>query len=211
MAGMNIESSLLTPKGRETRERIISAAAELIYERSVGDVSLDDIRHAVGVSKSQLYHYFNDKSDLLRAVIEYQRGGVLEFHRGVLESLSNIEELELWRDMVVAAQTSRECRGGCPLGSLVNELSELDGDARAQLADAFDGWEKLIADGLTRMIDSGALRPDASASNLALSVMASLQGGLLLAELARQSHPLEVALDTALAYVRSFAPGSWSA
>lgn len=34
--------------------------------------SLDDVIAAAGVSKGQLYHYFADKDDLVRAVIAHQ-------------------------------------------------------------------------------------------------------------------------------------------
>ena len=57
-----------TAKGRETRERIILAAAELVAERGVAGTSLDDVRARAQASKSQLYHYFADRDDLMRAV-----------------------------------------------------------------------------------------------------------------------------------------------
>ena len=60
----------LTRRGRETRERIVSAAAELIFERGVAETTLEDIRAAAGVSGSQVYHYFEDKQALVRAVID---------------------------------------------------------------------------------------------------------------------------------------------
>ena len=89
--------------------------------------------------------------------------------------------------------------GGCPLGSLANELAELDAAAREQLSGAFATWEQLLADGLAGMARAGALRADADPASLAVSTMASLQGGLLLAEVERNTRPLEVALDAAIA------------
>ena len=38
----------LTRRGRETRERIVAAAAELIFERGVAETTLEDIRAAAG-------------------------------------------------------------------------------------------------------------------------------------------------------------------
>jgi TetR/AcrR family transcriptional regulator, transcriptional repressor for nem operon len=199
-----------TAKGRETRQRIVDAAADLIYERGVASVSLDDVGDATGTSKSQLYHYFADKDDLVHAVIDRQEERVLAFHRPQLSSLSSWDDIERWRDAVVEAQAGRGCRSGCPLGSLANELAELDAGAREQLSHAFATWEQLLADGLAGMARAGALRADADPASLALSTMASLQGGLLLAEVKRNARPLEVALDAAIAHIRSFAPGSAS-
>jgi TetR/AcrR family transcriptional regulator, transcriptional repressor for nem operon len=196
-----------TAKGRGTRRRIVDAAADLIFERGVASVSLEDIGRATRTSKSQLYHYFGDKSDLVHAVIDRQSERVLAFHRPQLGSLASWDDIQLWRNAVVEAQADRGCRSGCPLGSLANELAELDGAARAQLSGAFATWERLLADGLAHMVEAGALRPDADPASLALSTIASLQGGLLLAEVERNTRPLEVALDAAISHLRSFAPG----
>jgi TetR/AcrR family transcriptional regulator, transcriptional repressor for nem operon len=203
-----VVSRPLTGKGRETRQRIIDGAADLVYERGVAGVSLDDVLRATGTSKSQMYHYFNDKNDLIHAVIERQRERVLDFHRPELDSLSSWDDLERWRNMIVETQAVRACRYGCPLGSLVNELSELDELARIKLSGAFANWEQILADGLAGMVEAGELRADANTADLALSVIASLQGGLLLAEMDRSTRPLEVALDAAIDHLRSFAPSS---
>ncbi|MGA7835430.1 MAG: TetR/AcrR family transcriptional regulator [Acidimicrobiales bacterium] len=183
----------------------MNAAANLFYDRGVEAVSLDDVRSATGTSKSQLYHYFSDKSDLVHAVIECQKERTLNFHRPVLSALSSWEDLQDWRSMIVEFQAARRCRGGCPLGSLVVELVEADNEARSHLARAFEEWEQLLAQGFERMIQRGLLRDDTRAAELAVAVMASLQGGLLLAELEKRTRPLEVALDSAIAHVRTFA------
>ncbi len=44
--------------GRERRHQLVQAAVELFAERDYGDVSLEDVAHAVGVAPSLLYHYF---------------------------------------------------------------------------------------------------------------------------------------------------------
>ncbi len=194
-----------TEKGRAMRGRIVDAAADLIFERGISEVSLNDIQVKSGTSKSQLYHYFADKNGLLRAVIERQERDVLGRHRVVFESLNDWDDWQQWRDAIVEYQASRGCRGGCPLGSLASGLAELDDDARDELSDAFRSWARIIADGITRMVEFGNIRPDADAETLAIGVLASLQGGLLLAETTRSTRPLEIALDAALAHLKGFA------
>jgi TetR/AcrR family transcriptional regulator, transcriptional repressor for nem operon len=198
------ESVPSTRKGRDTRRRIVDAAADLVYERGVAGVSLDDVRRATGTSKSQLYHYFAGKNDLIHAVVERQRERVLGFHRPLVESLASWDDIQNWRDTVVDEQAARLCRGGCPLGSLANELLDLDARAQSQLSSAFAAWQQLLASGLDAMATNGALRDDANTADLALGVIAGLQGGLLLSEITGTTHPLEVALDTAIAHVKSF-------
>ncbi|HWB22756.1 MAG TPA: TetR family transcriptional regulator C-terminal domain-containing protein [Gaiellaceae bacterium] len=196
----------LTPKGQATRERIVRAAADHIFEHGVGGTSIEDVRKAVGVSGSQMTHYFQDKRSLVRAVIAYQAESILEFHRAPeLGQLDTFAALETWADMSVAGQMQRNCTGGCILGSLAGELAETDACFRDDLADGFDRWENLLSDGLRTMRDRGDLRPDADPDELALVLLAAHQGGLLLTQTKRDVAPLSAALTGALYYVRSFA------
>ena len=58
----------LTRKGQD-RQRIVDAAAALIFEQGVAHTTIEDVRAAADVSSSQLYHYFDDKPALVRAVV----------------------------------------------------------------------------------------------------------------------------------------------
>ncbi|WP_237160754.1 TetR/AcrR family transcriptional regulator, partial [Mycobacteroides abscessus] len=53
-----------TAHGRRTRAAIVDAAAQMMYQKGVAATSLDDILAASSTGKSQLYHYFKDRSDL---------------------------------------------------------------------------------------------------------------------------------------------------
>jgi TetR/AcrR family transcriptional repressor of nem operon len=191
----------LTRKGRETRSRIVAAAAQLMYERGVTEATLEEVRAAAGVSGSQIYHYFADKQELLLAVIAYQTEAVVELQRPHLGRMDTVAGLRDWRDMLVEYQRRLQCRGGCPLGSIASEVAENDPQARLAAATAFLHWEGIIRDGLHAMHARGELAADPD--DLALAILAALQGGLLLTQVQRQIRPLEVALDTMIDHVQS--------
>ncbi|HTJ68092.1 MAG TPA: TetR family transcriptional regulator [Actinospica sp.] len=191
----------LTRKGAATRSRIVEAAAQLMYERGVSEATLEDVRAAAGVSGSQIYHYFADKQALLLAVIEYQTEAVLEFQAPQFGRLDSMDGLRQWRDTLVEFQRRMQCRGGCPIGSLGGEVAENNPEARLAVASGFLRWEQAIRAGLTAMHERGEL--DGDPDDLALAVLAALQGGLLLTQIQRQVKPLEVALDTILDHVES--------
>src|SRR5689334_19056390 len=62
----------LTPKGLATRERIVAAAADLMYEQGVHLTNNESVRAAAGVSGSQLGRHFPTKQSLVRAVVAYR-------------------------------------------------------------------------------------------------------------------------------------------
>ena len=198
--GMTAE---LTSKGRQTRQRVVVAAAELMFEGGVAGTTMEDVRAAAGASSSQIYHYFADKADLVRAVIEYQNETIVRGQEPMLAKLDTLAGLRAWRDYLVAQQRERTCRGGCPIGSLGSELAETDPRARAAVATGFGRWEAGIRGGYQAMQDRGGLVAGADPGQLATATLAALEGGLLLSQIRRSTEPLEAALDTMLAHVAS--------
>jgi TetR/AcrR family transcriptional regulator, transcriptional repressor for nem operon len=194
-----------TAKGRATRERILQAAAELIVEKGAAGMSLDDVRARTGASRSQLYHYFEDRDDLVRGVIDVTTNAVLGRQGDLLDHLDSWAGIDRWFDFMVENQVEEQARGGCPIGSLAGQLAERDPDARAAIAAGFDRWEAHIRAGLTRMQARGKLRHDADPNALATATMASIQGGLLLTQVRRDPNQLRVALDAARANLRAAA------
>jgi TetR/AcrR family transcriptional repressor of nem operon len=194
-----------TAKGLATRARIISAAAELVFAHGVARTGIEDVQRRAGVSASQMYHYFTDKFDLIRAVIAHQADVVLAAQRPVLDELDSFAALERWRDLLVDLQEQRNCIGGCPIGSIAAELADEDPRARADLVAGFERWEAPIRDGLARMRTRGDLRTDTDTDALALALLAALQGGLLLTQTRRDTAPLRAGLDTVLAQIRTHA------
>jgi len=190
----------LTPKGERTKGRIVDAAARLIHERGVAGTTLEDIRSAAGVSGSQLSHYFAGKDELVQAVIDRQAATIAGNQRQA--DLSSPEGLRAWRDIVIDQVAHSEGKGGCPLGSLAGQLAENDARARAMIAAGFGEWSAAISEGLHRLHAAGHLPDGTDPDDLAVTLLAVLQGGLLLAQVQRDTRPLETAVDTLLRLAR---------
>lgn len=189
----------LTRKGAETRARIVDAAAELIFQQGVAHTTIEEVREGAKVSSSQLYHYFEDKPALVRAVIERQADRAI----GVQEQfdLSTLEGLREWRDFVVDHARETDGRGGCVIGSIGAALAETEPEARSMVAAAFKRWEASILAGLLRMHALGRLGPEADPRQLALAVLAAMEGGLLLAQIQRDPEPLAAGLDAMITLI----------
>ena len=196
-----------TERGRRTRERLVEGAAELIREQGVEATSLDQILARTGTSKSQLYHYFADKDALVREVIAHQASAVLAAGEEAMGAVRSWSTLRAWFDSIVAAQEADACRHGCPVGTIAAELADTDDRARADLAEAFAGWEEEIAALLERMRANGRFRPRTDTRALAVSTLASIQGGLLLSKTFRDPAPLRNSLDAAYVHLRTHAAG----
>jgi TetR/AcrR family transcriptional repressor of nem operon len=191
----------LTVKGRATRARILAATAELVHRQGIARTQLEDVRRAAGVSGSQLTHYFHDKRTLIDDVINWQANTLLD-REPVLDSF---DAWHRWADRVIARQTARKFQGGCDFGSLAGQLAESSPATRAHLAEGYERWLDRFRTGLRSMRDNGVLRPDADPDALANTVLAAMQGGVLLSQTLRRPDPLRDSLTAALTTLESYA------
>lgn len=201
----------LTARGKKTKARIVAAAADLMRVQGIGGTTLDDVMAASGASKSQFYRHFEDKNALVRAVVTHVGEFVIARETTMLGSVSTLAGLRRWRDALVRANALRHGMYGCALGALAGEVSDHDDVARAMLDELFRAWQRLIAEALQRMQHSGVLDTSVDTSRLAVGFLASLQGGYLLAQTARDIEPMAISIDVALAHLESLATADTAA
>lgn len=185
-----------TAHGRRTRTAIIDAAAQMMYQKGVAATSLDDILAASGTGKSQLYHYFKDRSELVKAVVERQTELVLAA-QPTLTQIDSMDGVEQWAQAILA---NHDVPGG-PFGSMAAELKN-DPAYQPALAAAFGQWQSLLADGLIRMQDRGHLDRHEDPQRLAAAVLATLQGGMLMGRATMDITVLRDSLEMALDSIR---------
>lgn len=190
-----------TARGRQSRAAIVDAAATLMYERGIAATSLDEVLARCGAGKSQLYHYFGNKNDLVRAVIDHQLEQVLASQPG-LHGMQTWADFDAWADALLARHNTADGPLACRIGSFAREVDSDEG-LREYLAAAFHRWQSYLEQGLRSLHNRGQLRADADPTQLASATMAAVQGGLLLARVHRDVAPLSAALTMAITYLRS--------
>src|ERR1700741_776012 len=151
----------LTAKGRATRDRIVQAAAELIVTQGLSASNMENVRRAASVSGSQLAHYFADKSALVRAVIGYQIGVVLDFHRQPkLRGLASFDDFERWIDLNMRYLRRIGFFGTPTYHALAAQLAKSDDSTREAFAAGYGQWIELLSESIQRMKDDGLLVAD---------------------------------------------------
>jgi TetR/AcrR family transcriptional repressor of nem operon len=194
--------------GRSTREAIIEAASRLIHVHGYNHTSLDDVLRESGVGKGNFYYHFKSKEELGYAILDQIIASFLERtlepcfadpDRGALE------QIRCFLDRVLEAQRERNCVGGCPLGNLAAELSDVHEGFRARLTSVFAAWRARLTLALRaeqgRGVDD-ACRPEAVADFL----IASLEGAILLTKLTKEISVMEQCVAEMKRYLSLFEP-----
>src|SRR5882724_1736721 len=113
--------------GRSTREAIIEAASRLIHVH--------------------VYYHFKSKEELGYAILDQIIASFLE--RTLEPCFADpdqgaLGQIRCFLDRVLEAQRARNCVGGCPLGNLAAELSDVHEGFRARLASVFAAWRERL-------------------------------------------------------------------
>lgn len=204
------ERTRLTARGALTRARLVSTAAALMRVRGIGPTTLDDVVAASKASKSQLYRHFNDKPALVRAVIDHVGDETISRERERLQNVKSFAGLVRWRDALIEHAAIEQGRYGCTLGSLANEVSDRDAEARNRLDGLFNVWQELFGGVMRRFQEEKILPDDVDISRLSTGFVAAVQGGYLLAQTANDVAPMRAAIDMAIDHVRLLADNSTS-
>jgi TetR/AcrR family transcriptional repressor of nem operon len=181
-------------KAAATRDQILDAAARLIHLRGYHGTSLDDVLRESGVGKGNFYYYFRSKEDLGFAIIDRV---VERFLERTLEpafvdpTADPLDQVRAFLDRLLETQRQRNCVGGCPMGNLACELSDVHEGFRQRLADIFERWRVMLATTLERGRESGRLRADLDAASAAGFVVAALEGAILMAKVTKDISVME--------------------
>ncbi|KQR46829.1 TetR family transcriptional regulator [Frigoribacterium sp. Leaf164] len=203
-----MDETKLTERGRQTRQRIIEATGEQILASGIGGTTLDTVRAATLTSKSQLFHYFpGGKTELVREVAAWEGRQLLAAQEPEIHDLGSWGSWERWRSGLVDYYIGRG-RWACPIGSLATQAAAVDAELDRTVAEGMRAWRSALADGVVKMRATGLVAGVADPERIAVSILAAIQGGLVLSQPERSAWPLEAALDSALATLHDAATTS---
>ena len=157
----------------DKRERLAQAAVNLAYRQGYRRTTLADIAAESGVPLGNVYYYFKTKDDIGDAILA-QRNAEFAMLRSELDRLPTpVDRLVAFVDSTVG-NADMVAANGCPMGSLSVEFLKdgepLAGRSRSLFAGPLSWME-------AQFRDLG--RPD-DAGDLALQLLASLQGAMML-------------------------------
>ena len=192
----------------EARRHILEVARELFLERGLKGVSMDDVAGAAGIKKANLFHYYPSKECLELAVLDLAAG---EMREQVQEQLSAkgrdpVGAVASMFEQAGRGMRERRCRGGCFLGNVAQEASDLNETIRVRVSEFLCYWTDQLAGFLDRGRASGYFRPELEPRTAAEAILALFEGALLFSKASRRADPLESSKRMAVAYLEGFRP-----
>jgi TetR/AcrR family transcriptional repressor of nem operon len=184
-----------TKAGKSTKDEILDAASRLIHLQGYRATSLDEILKASGVGKGNFYYYFKSKEELGHAILDRIVQGFVERALGPSFSDSGIrplDQIHIFFDRVLEIQRGRNCTGGCPMGNLASELSDVHEGFRQRLAEVFTLWRARLTDALRQAQSDGSMSPRCEPTRLAHFFVAALEGAILMSKVMKDVEVMEL-------------------
>ena len=168
-----IKSVSKTRKSRATRERIMTAASELMVERGNTDFQMSEVSARCHMSKGALYYYFSDKDELVEAVFEASGDELVSaIEEAVSQAASAREALES-----LFSELARRMRTRSPLVlALTVELSSTGGELFSAVSGQLSRIVRIIGELLERGKGEGFVRQDVDTSLAAVYLCGGLVG-----------------------------------
>jgi len=179
---------------KSTKDQILDAASRLISVKGYHCTSLDDVLRESGVGKGNFYYYFKSKEELGYAIVDRV---VERFIQRTLEpslgdpSLTPIEQIHRFFDRILESQRERNCVGGCPMGNLASELSDVHEGFRRRLVDVFALWRERLHRALGQAQARGELAARAEPTQVAQFIVAALEGAILMTKVTKEIEVME--------------------
>jgi AcrR family transcriptional regulator len=189
-------------KGERTRRRIVREAAGLFNTRGFAGTSVADVSAATGLEKGGVYNHFGSKDDLALAAFDYAAAVLRErLETAFRAHADGADRLRAMFDVYRVLSEQPFLKGGCPILNTAVEADDTHPALLRRARAAMNGWLRLVAEALEAGRLAGQFRADLDAAAVANTIVAALEGGILLAKLYREPQRMRTVIDQISSYV----------
>jgi AcrR family transcriptional regulator len=169
-------------KAERTRKFIIESTAEIFNRKGFSGTSLSDLTEATGLTKGSIYGNFENKEEVALAVFDFNYSIIRSLIREELSKVSAPrDKLMVYANVYQTINRSPDDRGGCPILNTAVEADDTNYLLKNKAAQAIVGWADNLSAIMESGIQSGVFKADIKVRQLALTIIALVEGGLMIA------------------------------
>jgi len=185
-------------KSERTRQFIIERTAPIFNTKGYEGTSMNDMTEATGLTKGSIYGNFANKQEVALAVFDYNHSIV----RGRVSDL--IEKASTYTDKLLVyvkvyhsfTRGAGFIPGGCPILNTAIEADDTNPQLRDKAAQAITRWKERLVNIIEAGIEAGEFKPDADKLQTAISIIALIEGGVMIGKVTNSPGNLDRALET---------------
>lgn len=183
-------------KGERTRRYIVEKTAPVFNAKGFAGTSLSDLTEATGLTKGSIYGNFTNKDEVALAVFDYNFGQVTAYLRErILAHENAVDRLLVYPRVYRNFLKIPFLKAGCPVLNTATDADDTHPALKQKAADALTFWRKSVEAQVKRGVERGELKADTDPRQLAVLLMALIEGAIMQAKLLGRSTELGIAMD----------------
>ena len=189
-------------KGEQTRREIIRKAAPIFNQKGYDGAALSDLMRATGLEKGGIYRHFDSKQELAGEAFDHAWKLAMDARFEGTEKIPNtVDRLK----QIVRNFRDRTgiVPGGCPLLNTAIDCDDGNPQLRAKARQALSSWldrlQVIAEEGKRR----GEVRSDVDSAKLAMLIVSTLEGSVMIRRLQKKDGPLDLACAHLEEYLES--------
>ncbi|MDT8440861.1 MAG: TetR family transcriptional regulator C-terminal domain-containing protein [Desulfuromonadales bacterium] len=187
---------MASKKGEITRARILEEATRVFYRKGFLATTISDLLQATGATKGNLYFHFAGKEALGIAVLQQEAERFLHFIDEALAVGEPVDALDHFFRMALKHHRDTGFIGGCLFGNTALEASDVAPRFAELVNEVFAAWIERLRPTIEAAQQSGGIRRDLPANELAELVVASLEGAIMQSRLQKDDGPMVRTLNS---------------
>jgi AcrR family transcriptional regulator len=182
-------------KGEATRQRIIAEAAPIFNQRGFDGCSMQDLMTATGLEKGGLYRHFANKEELAAEAFRFSVAQNVKIRTEHLDEIPNsIDKLKSVVHLFVELPSA--IPGGCPLMNTAIDADDGNPALRDLARKGIQDWRARLVHILDTGIKAGEIRRSTDPRRIANTLIATLEGALMISRLENNRNALRDAQTT---------------
>lgn len=177
----------------------LEQAMQVFWDKGYQSASLSALTKAMGISKSSFYEAFGSKHELYLSALEHYSqtvsGRVVTNFR---DSASAREAISWWFEFVIDRMAGRGSLRGCLMSNAAVELAPFDPETQGRCRQALEETERALVECILRGQESGEIRNDQAAPDLARFLITNINGLRVMAKANPDRKALEGVAEIAL-------------
>ncbi len=170
---------------KATATQLLDVAQHMVQERGFNAFSYKDLSEAVGIRTASIHYHYKGKAELGKALMDRYRAR-LDAQLTTLDAGSRTAKARL-RGLIQMYRDTEATGLACLCGSFATDIETLPEELAEHVRGYLQRTQSWVESTLKEGVASGEFEPIAKASDLAASLLASLQGGLFLSRATGQS------------------------
>jgi TetR/AcrR family transcriptional repressor of nem operon len=186
-----------TSKAEHTRNFIIETTAGIFNKQGYAGTSMSDLTFATGLTKGSIYGNFENKEAVALAAFDYNYAKIAQAVADEIGKAENYHDKLMAYARVYKNVIRGMSKGGCPILNTATEADDTNGPLRDKAAHVVIRWERNVSHLIQQGITTGEFKTDVNVRQTALSIIALIEGGVMISKVTGDSTAMDAILTTA--------------